>query len=468
MRNVTAAWGCEKNMETLASPWGCLLDKQAVDGRLSQGLASTSELLRMASAAALTVAWSQPRRVLAASSSALDVAWRQPRKVLEASLEASNSALDVACDVAWRAPARKVMEASNAALSAACRQPRRVLHASNAALGWGFGLLPLQTVLPFARKGEAARGECLRVEIKLANGHDMRLDLTEETSVAAMQEHVARAVGVPARRQFLVVAEERARGASLGHLAKRMQLNLSAPKDLRSSLIQWINFVFLPEAVNRELYGRGVIGLVKSSHWYQQLQESQQLSLPAIGDAVRVQIETLAGQVLAAEVDSSASLAAMRAGIERETGVLAEQQRLLILERNGPSALTSVTNTLLRQSLGATRSLAGAAAWAATRLLGAQRPPNGFTIQVKTHGGQCLSLDVTGDMTLDELRVMLEDAARPAKAAAAAAESLTGVAALAAAASDAALGMQAVHAIMFPELPPPPLVQPPSVRVCAI
>ena len=43
------------------------------------------------------------------------------------------------------------------------------------------------------------------------------------------------------------------------------------------------------------------------------------------------QIETLAGQVLAAEVDSSASLVAMRAGIERETGVLAEQQRLLIL-----------------------------------------------------------------------------------------------------------------------------------------
>ena len=45
----------------------------------------------------------------------------------------------------------------------------------------------------------------------------------EDTSVAAMQEHVARAAGVPGRRQFLVVAEERARGASLGHLAKRMQ-----------------------------------------------------------------------------------------------------------------------------------------------------------------------------------------------------------------------------------------------------
>ena len=53
-----------------------------------------------------------------------------------------------------------------------------------------------------------------------------------------------------------------------------------------------------------------------------------------------------------------------------------------------------MTNTLLRRSLRATRTLAGAASWAVTRMLGAQRPDNGFTIQVKTHGGQCFSLDV--------------------------------------------------------------------------
>ena len=34
----------------------------------------------------------------------------------------------------------------------------------------------VQTVLPFATKGDVARGECLRVEVKLANGHDVRLD----------------------------------------------------------------------------------------------------------------------------------------------------------------------------------------------------------------------------------------------------------------------------------------------------
>lgn len=56
----------------------------------------------------------------------------------------------------------------------------------------------------------------LRASVPLAQAEDI--------TVEAMQEHVARAAGLPARRQFLVVAEERARSASLGHLAKRMQV----------------------------------------------------------------------------------------------------------------------------------------------------------------------------------------------------------------------------------------------------
>ena len=65
----------------------------------------------------------------------------------------------------------------------------------------------------------------------------------------------------------------------------------------------------------------------------------------------RAQVETLAGQVRAAEVDSSASLAAMRAGIQRETGVLAEQQRFIILgaalARGEPAGAGSGAGTLL-------------------------------------------------------------------------------------------------------------------------
>ena len=63
-------------------------------------------------------------------------------------------------------------------------------------------------------------------------------------------EHVAK-TGLPARRQFIVVAEDRARAGGLTSLAKSVTRQLAAPRDLRASVVSWINFVFLPEAVNR-------------------------------------------------------------------------------------------------------------------------------------------------------------------------------------------------------------------------
>ena len=48
-----------------------------------------------------------------------------------------------------------------------------------------------------------------------------------------------------------MVAEDRARAGGLGSLAKLVTRQLIAPRDLRASLVSWINFVFLPEAVNR-------------------------------------------------------------------------------------------------------------------------------------------------------------------------------------------------------------------------
>ena len=69
-------------------------------------------------------------------------------------------------------------------------------------------------------------------------------------TLAEAGEHVAR-TGLPARRQFFVVAEDRARAGGLSSLAKSVTRQLTAPHDLRASLVSWINFVFLPEAVNR-------------------------------------------------------------------------------------------------------------------------------------------------------------------------------------------------------------------------
>ena len=70
------------------------------------------------------------------------------------------------------------------------------------------------------------------------------------TTLVEAGEHVAR-TGLPARRQFFVVAEDRARAGGLRSLAKSVTRQLIAPRDMRASLVSWINFVFLPEAVNR-------------------------------------------------------------------------------------------------------------------------------------------------------------------------------------------------------------------------
>ena len=43
------------------------------------------------------------------------------------------------------------------------------------------------------------------------------------------------------------------------------------------------------------------------------------------------QVETLAGQVVAVDVDAGATLGAMREGIARQTGIVVRQQRLIIL-----------------------------------------------------------------------------------------------------------------------------------------
>ena len=66
---------------------------------------------------------------------------------------------------------------------------------------------------------------------------------------------------------------------------------------------------------------------------------SQRLPLPAnlwLTTVVLRQVETLAGQVVAVDVDAGATLAAMREGIARQTGILVKQQRLIVLGEPHP------------------------------------------------------------------------------------------------------------------------------------
>ena len=65
----------------------------------------------------------------------------------------------------------------------------------------------------------------------------------------------------------------------------------------------------------------------------------QNLPLPTriwLTAAVVCQVETLAGQVVAVDVDAGATLGAIREGIARQTGILVKQQRLIVLGEPDP------------------------------------------------------------------------------------------------------------------------------------
>ena len=71
-------------------------------------------------------------------------------------------------------------------------------------------------------------------------------------TVEEFREHVRQAVGLSPQQQVLVIAEDRARLGGIGKLAKRMHRSIATTRqDLRSAVISWVNFVFLPEVFNR-------------------------------------------------------------------------------------------------------------------------------------------------------------------------------------------------------------------------
>lgn len=99
----------------------------------------------------------------------------------------------------------------------------------------------------------------------------------------------------------------------------------------------------------RELYGRGLISWAKGTSWFQSLQEAQRRAEVAAAaqcpsaSTVKVQVEQLSGQVLLLEVEVDARLAELKLAIQQRLGVLAEQQRVIVL--GDPPHLTNMQNS---------------------------------------------------------------------------------------------------------------------------
>lgn len=73
-----------------------------------------------------------------------------------------------------------------------------------------------------------------------------------ETNVAQLGEQVFQITGIPLQHQVIVIVEDRARLPGIFKMARKVQNSLTTSRlDLRSALISWVNFIFLPEVFNR-------------------------------------------------------------------------------------------------------------------------------------------------------------------------------------------------------------------------
>ncbi|KAK9788164.1 hypothetical protein WJX73_006155 [Symbiochloris irregularis] len=250
----------------------------------------------------------------------------------------------------------------------------------------------------------------IAVDVKLHSGVSLHLDFSAGTPLAEVREGVWKQAQLPQHRQALVVCEERARKNSLASLAKRAHRRWQTRPPLSAVAASWANFILLPEAFNRELYGRGLIGWAKSTQWWQALSDAQNaavaaggVGLEAAGAAMLLRVELLAGEVVNMEVDPQCPLSDLQASVERQTGVLAEQQRMLVVERAGPGVVDMITSTLVLHGVS---SLKGVVSWSSQMAVSAiSRLHSAFSypITVQSASGASFTMHVTGDTTMDQV-----------------------------------------------------------------
>lgn len=71
-------------------------------------------------------------------------------------------------------------------------------------------------------------------------------------TVADLYNHVQSRIALPPAKQCLVISEDRVRQQGFSKTVRRATTHISnARQDVRSAVINAMNFVFLPEAFNR-------------------------------------------------------------------------------------------------------------------------------------------------------------------------------------------------------------------------
>ncbi len=94
---------------------------------------------------------------------------------------------------------------------------------------------------------------------------------------------------------------------------------------MKDTLVDWVNFMFLPEAVNREVRGRGIVSWTR-----EYIMPHLQPVPPNIAQAT---VHLLGERRGILELSSTATISRLREAVERQTALPIERQRIVMAQQ---------------------------------------------------------------------------------------------------------------------------------------
>ena len=193
-------------------------------------------------------------------------------------------------------------------------------------------ILPTSLTTTLSRRRGPPEPPPVLVAIRLQRGEDIYLPLPLNLTLHELLQRCAEESDVPVSTLYIAIEEDRpADPQGLLSAIRYTARSISSRELLREGFVDWVNFLFVPEAINREVRGRGVVS------WFR-LAILPHLQPPPPPHIAHVAVFLQQGRRDMIELSATATLSRLQDAVESQTGLLAERQRIIVAEeaRQGP------------------------------------------------------------------------------------------------------------------------------------
>lgn len=143
----------------------------------------------------------------------------------------------------------------------------------------------------------------------------------------------------------LCIEEGPTRGGALLAL-KAAASHLTSWDRLLSLSKQWANYLFLPEAVGKEVMGRGAFQWLKDNIWLYVGGTAEEVA--AMTARISVNVHLYSGQRVVVPLNSRLTIHQIKVAVNAHTGAGVDSQRLTVQQVHPPSWIASVFLTVMR------------------------------------------------------------------------------------------------------------------------